>query len=233
LTVTFGATVASSSVCSVTSAGVVTALAAGVCTVTADQPGNASWNPAPQLTQNISVLTPQAIGPITFLPPNLTVTKTSTASAVANSGLAVSFGTTTPTVCTVSGLNNSIVTGSGLGICTITADQTGDAVTFVAAASQVTQNINVIDPFIKINTATVPDNTLNAALTIPTADATIYLQAAPLFVENVLMSNPVNIQLRGGYTDALFTNQTSFSTIKGSLTVKAGALKVTNLIVQQ
>ncbi len=45
-------------------------------------------------------------------------------SATASSGLAVSFGSTTSTVCTVSGSTVSLV---GVGLCTIEATQAGNA----------------------------------------------------------------------------------------------------------
>jgi hypothetical protein len=173
------------------------------------------------------IKTSQAIGAITLTPPSLTVGRTTVASATASSGYPVSFGVVSniPTICTISG---ATVTGVAEGDCTVTADQAGDA-TF-AIAPQVTQVIKVVPPIIKINTATVPDNTLNAALAIPVANADIYLQSdnqlslAPLFAEDVVMTNPVKIKLHGGYTDAAFTNQTTTTTIKGSLTIKGGTL---------
>jgi hypothetical protein len=208
------------------SSSTVTALSAGTCTITADQAGNTTYNAAPTVTQNITVLSDQAIGPITFIPPNLTVGTNSTVYAVSNSALPVTFNTKTPASCSVAG---STVSGVALGTCTVTAAQAGDA-TF-APASQVAQNISVIAPIIKIDTATIPNNTLNAALAIPTANATIYLQAAPVFLENVLMSNPATILLYGGYTDSAFSTETLSTTINGSLTVRNGTLKVRQLVV--
>jgi hypothetical protein len=43
------------------SSGLVSDLAAGACTIAADQPGNASVNPAPQVTQTITVAVPPSI----------------------------------------------------------------------------------------------------------------------------------------------------------------------------
>jgi hypothetical protein len=207
----------------------VNGLIAGDCIIAADQPGDTNWNPAPQVTRTITVLTPQAIGPISLSPPNLTAGSSTTASAVANSGLAVIFDTTTPTICSVTGTG---VSGLLEGICTITANQPGDAI--YAAAPQVTHDITIIPPFIKIDAATVPLNTLNAALATPQANASIYLQAIPLFEEKVVMSNPALIHLYGGYTDAGFSNQTSTSTIKGKLSIQAGSggLKVSKINVR-
>ena len=80
----------------------------------------------------------QTIGAISFSPTTLTVDGTTRASATATSGLAVSFSTATPSVCTVSG---DTITGITAGTCTIAASQTGDA--NYNAATQVTQSITV------------------------------------------------------------------------------------------
>jgi hypothetical protein len=61
-----------------------------------------------------------------------------TVSATASSGLAVSFASVTPTVCTVSG---STVTLVAAGTCTIHAMQTGN--TNFAAATPVNQSFLV------------------------------------------------------------------------------------------
>lgn len=86
-----------------------------------------------------AVLPSQTIGTISFLPTTLAVGATATASATATSGLAVSFSSTTPDVCTVSG---SVVSGIIPGTCIIAADQAGD--TSYSAATQVTQTIDTV-----------------------------------------------------------------------------------------
>ncbi|KOR28977.1 hypothetical protein TI04_09740, partial [Achromatium sp. WMS2] len=135
LIVDFGST--TPTVCTV-SGTTVTPVALGTCTITADQAGDANYNPAPQVTQNITVNKADQV--ITLgTAPNLTyLGYDGTLSATASSGLTVNFGTTTPTVCTVSGTTIAPV---AVGICTITADQSGDA--NYNAAPQVTQNIVV------------------------------------------------------------------------------------------
>ena len=45
----------SSAACSVDSAGVVTMLSAGTCTIAADQAGNTNYNAAPQVTQVVTI----------------------------------------------------------------------------------------------------------------------------------------------------------------------------------
>ena len=86
----------------------------------------------------------QTIGTITFTPATLVIGGTTTASATATSGLAVTFTSTTPAVCTVSGTNGSTVTGVTAGTCTIAANQAGNAT--YDAAPQVTNSITVRYP---------------------------------------------------------------------------------------
>lgn len=78
------------------------------------------------------------IGPINISPTSISVGGSATVTATANSGLEVSFGSTTPNVCTV---NGNKVTGSNVGTCTIVANQTGN--TIYAAATQLTQSIAI------------------------------------------------------------------------------------------
>jgi hypothetical protein len=116
--------------------------ATGTCTVLYNQAGDGSYSPATQVT-NTTAATPagQTIGPIGFTPPTLYVGGTTAASATATSGLAVTFSSTTPLVCTVSGSNGSTVNGVSAGLCTVAANQAGNA--NYNAAQQVTRNIAV------------------------------------------------------------------------------------------
>lgn len=128
-------------VCSVDSnSGVVLTLTVGTCIIAADQPGDSTYAPAPQVTQHITIIyDPNQT--ITFGPaPSLTLFGTATVSATASSGLAVSFGTTTPTICTVAA-NSGVVTDIAAGDCIVVADQAGDA--FYNAAPQATQTLTV------------------------------------------------------------------------------------------
>ena len=134
LTVTFASS--TPTICSVSGA-TVTGLAAGTCTITANQAGNTSYSAASQLTQNITV--GKSAQTISFgNAPTVTVGGSGTVSATASSGLTVTFASSTPTVCSVSG---KTVTGLAAGTCTITANQAGN--TSYSAASQLTQNITV------------------------------------------------------------------------------------------
>jgi hypothetical protein len=114
-------------------------VAAGTCTIAANQAGNASYAAASQVLQSFAVnKASQTIGAITFSPNSLAVGGTTTASATATSALGVTFSSTTPSICTVSG---SIVAGIAAGTCTIAADQIGNGT--YSAATQVTQSTAV------------------------------------------------------------------------------------------
>jgi hypothetical protein len=85
--------------------------------------------------------TQQTIGAITFSPTTLAVGGSATVSATASSGLAVSFSSTTPNICTLSG---NTANGVAVGTCTIAADQAGNS--SYSAASEITQSIQVTAP---------------------------------------------------------------------------------------
>ncbi len=118
------------SVCAVggTNGATVTVLRAGTCTLTAEQPGNTNYNAAPQVStiviinkasQAISGFTPPT--PISYAPaPNNTFTLSAMGGA---SGNPVTFASTSPTVCIVSG---ATVTMHRAGTCTLTAEQVGN-----------------------------------------------------------------------------------------------------------
>ncbi len=131
----------SPSVCSV-NGSVATLIAAGTCSITASQSGNGSYAPATSVTQTftISTLTIQTIafGSLS----NTAVTGTAPALiATASSGLAVSFASNSPSVCTV---NGSVITLVAPGTCSITASQSGNSV--YAAATPVTHTFVVNSP---------------------------------------------------------------------------------------
>ncbi|MEX8523162.1 MAG: hypothetical protein AB3X38_10405 [Leptothrix ochracea] len=108
-------------VCTV-SGTTVMGLASGTCTVLAQQTGSTQYNPAPGVTQDISVTAgPQnlSFGAV----PTVLVKGTGLLSAQSSSGLPVSFSTPSST-CAVSG--NTVI-GLAAGLCTIVVDQAGDA----------------------------------------------------------------------------------------------------------
>ena len=125
-------------VCSV-SGSTVTGLAAGTCTVAANQSGSGGYSAAAQVTQDITVgKGSQAI--VFGSAPTVVVGGTGTLFATGGASTSpVVFASSTPAVCTVAG---STVTGVTAGTCTVTADQAGDA--NYNAALQVSQNVSVV-----------------------------------------------------------------------------------------
>ncbi len=130
LTVTFVSS--TPQVCQVSGA-TVTLLSVGTCSIAAFQPGNANFTAAPPAAQSFMVI--QASQAITFgALSNQTFGSAVALGASASSGLPVVFAASPATVCAVAG---ALVTLTGLGTCTITATQPGNAI--YAAAMPVPQ----------------------------------------------------------------------------------------------
>jgi len=110
----------------------------GTVVVAANQAGNATYAAAPQVTQSITI----KIATQTINFPAIAGTQYAgtqiTLSATASSGLAVSFASQTPSVCTVAGATASLLTQ---GTCIIRATQAGSATW--APAVFVQQNVTV------------------------------------------------------------------------------------------
>lgn len=113
--------------------------------ITSDSGANPNGDPV-AMTGSNGIITvakaSQTIGAINFNPATVSAGGgTTTVSAVATSGLPVSFASTTPNVCTV---NGSTVTALTSGTCTIAADQAGNGA--YNAAPQVTGSITPSKP---------------------------------------------------------------------------------------
>ena len=148
LGVTYGST--TTTVCSVSGSS-VTLLHVGTCTINANQGGNSDWNAATQVTQSFSIA--KGNQTITFNPSNVRLDQGPvTLTASATSGLAVTYASTTPTVCTVSG---SSVTLLHAGTCTINANQGGNA--DWNGAAQVTQSFTINKGNQTITFGSLPD----------------------------------------------------------------------------
>jgi hypothetical protein len=113
----------------------VTITAAGSCTVTANQAGNATFNPAPSLPQPFTILKANQTISFGTLPNKRFGDPPFKISASASSGLPVIF--TASGACTISG---STVTLTGKSVCAIKASQAGNA--NYNAAADVTQTMN-------------------------------------------------------------------------------------------
>ncbi len=164
LTVSFAST--TSTVCTV-SGHTVTLVNHGTCSIEATQTGNADYSAAAPVTRSFGVS--KEAQTITFgtLPGKTLGAAPFTVSATASSGLAVSFASTTPTVCTVSG---STVTLVAHGACSIEATQAGN--NYFAAATAVTRSFAVSKEAQTITFGTLPAKTLGAAPFTVSATAT-------------------------------------------------------------
>jgi hypothetical protein len=122
--------------------GVVTDITAGTCIIIANQPGDATYAVAQSVRQTIEVA-PNRDQTITFTAaPTLTLGGTATVSATASSGLAVSYSSATPEVCSVTP-DTGQVTDLTAGDCIIAADQAGDSFFDAAAQAQLTITVAV------------------------------------------------------------------------------------------
>ncbi len=140
--------------CSVSSTA-LTATAPGPCAITLATINDPLWYPVVRVL-NVQVKAPQTI---TFPEPSDVAYGTAPfgLSATASSGLTVSFATTTPSVCSVSG---TTVTVGVVGTCTITASQAGDSSYF--AATDVTRSFEVSKASQTITFGSLSDRTMLA-----------------------------------------------------------------------
>ena len=149
LVVSFAST--TPAVCAVTGE-TVTLLAVGQCSILASQAGDSAYSAAPNVVRTFMVdAAARQSQTINFgpLPDKRPSDLPFSLSATASSGLAVSFASTTPAVCTVTG---NTVTLLAVGQCSILASQAGDSAysaapnvvrTFmVDAAARQSQTIN-------------------------------------------------------------------------------------------
>ncbi len=141
LAVTITVDSSSASVCSINVGGVVSFTGVGTCTLDANQAGNATWNPAPQVQQNMTVKSNQTISFTSAAPGNAAVGGTTyTPSATSTSGLAVTI-TVDSSSSAVCSINAGVVSFNAAGTCTLDANQAGNG-TF-NAASQIQQGVTV------------------------------------------------------------------------------------------
>jgi hypothetical protein len=100
----------------------VTLTAAGSCTITASQAGDANYNAAPDVSRAFNIARAAQTITLDPIPDKASGDPPFAAAATASSGLPVTFGAAGS--CTVAG---NIITLTGSGSCTITASQAGDA----------------------------------------------------------------------------------------------------------
>ena len=122
---------ATPTVCDFLGGNTFSILAGGTCTITADQPGDVAWNPAPQAAQTFAI--DPASQSLTF--PQQTETtrwfhagttfaiSPQATSADPNSGQAILYSSLATGVCSVSGTTVTMVSA---GVCILAAGQAGD-----------------------------------------------------------------------------------------------------------
>jgi hypothetical protein len=127
LAVTFTAAPSSAGICTV-SGSTVSFVGGGTCTISANQAGNSSYEPAPQVQQSFTVAPAAQTVTITSSNPGPVDNESApyTVTAFASSGLSVVIVIPPESdgVCTVSG---STVTFLARGDCYVVAYQAGDA----------------------------------------------------------------------------------------------------------
>lgn len=184
----------STSVCTVLGT-TLTIVGIGTCSITATQTGDANYNAATSVTQGFTVS--QATQSINF-PAQVPASRSFVAGstfpispvATATSGLGVIYTSTTTGVCTVVGLNATMLAP---GTCTIAANQSGSA-NFQAAA-QATQNVTL--------STTVPGAPVIGAATGGNGQATINFtppanNGGSAITSYTATCNPGNISAVGG-----------------------------------
>ena len=131
-------TSATTGVCTV-SGTTVTLVAPGTCTINANQAGNGTYAASPQVQQSFGVsYRSQSISFDALAGATLGVSSAPLIRGSASSGLGVTFSSTTPGVCTVSGTTISMLNP---GTCTISASQAGNGT--YSAAPNVTQSFAI------------------------------------------------------------------------------------------
>ncbi len=163
LVVTFTTTTPSVCTAGETHGATITLVSSGTCTVEADQPGNASYAPADAAFQSFTVA--KVDQTITFTAPvSHSLAQSPVAlNATASSGLAVTFSSQLPAVCTVLGTSVTLVS---IGMCTIQADQPGNGTYNAAPAVQQAFSVTPAPKTDQtITFAALPDIAINATLT--------------------------------------------------------------------
>ena len=180
LTVSFTST--TPAICKI-SGSTASLLTAGTCTIQASQAGSSVYGAAPTATQSFAVNPlSQTITFTTISPQAVNTSAGVTLTATASSGLAVSFVSTTPAICTVSG---STVTLLALGTCIVQANQPGDGVVY-AAAPTVTQSFTVeyANPLTNTNFGVVKIGSPSSVIAVPiTFNAAVTLGSVSVLTE--------------------------------------------------
>jgi len=159
----------------------------GTCVVQYDQAGDADYNAAPQVTNNVAAQKlDQTINVTTPAPANAAYNSSFSVDATASSGLPVSYSSGSPGVCTNVGALFTMI--SGTGTCVVQYDQGGNA--NYNAAPQVTNNVTA-----QTETLTVTGITANDKVYDGTTVASINVGGAVLV--GVIGGDEVTLDVTG------------------------------------
>jgi hypothetical protein len=223
---------ATTDTCTVTD-GTVSIVAAGDCTIDADQPGDDDWDAASTVSRTFTVAKADQIIDFAALGGLAVGVGDFDVSAAATSTLGVAFSTATTTVCTLAGATVSI---AGVGTCTIDADQAGDD--DWNAASTVSRSFTVARGDQTIDFGAPPDAvfggadfvtsaTASSGLTVVLSSATPAACAVAGFTVSILGAGTCTIDAdQGGDGDWNSAPRVSrgFAVAKGDQTIAFGAL---------
>ncbi len=220
-------------VCS--ASGVTVTLATlGTCTIQATQAGNATYATATPVNESFQVTPENQAISFGALSNQTLGTAPFTLSATASSGLAVSFASTTPAVCNVSGATATLVAA---GTCTIQATQAGNAT--YGAATPVNQSFQVMQESQTITFAALSNQTLGTApftvsasassgLAVSFASTTSGVCTVAGSTVTVVAAGTCTIQAtqagNASYAAATAVNQ-SFQVTQGSQTITFGSTR--------
>lgn len=230
LAVVFSST--TTGVCTV-AGSTVTLVAAGGCTIAANQPGDGTYAPAQEVQRSFTVnkagqtLSFASISAKTLANSPLPLT------ATASSGLTVAFSGSTPAVCTVSGATATLV---ATGSCTVTASQPGDANYNAATSVPRTFTVNKVAQsitFATISTKTLAQSplaltgTASSGLTVDFSSTTPAVCAVAGTAATLLTTGTCSIaanQAGDSYWAAAPQILRSFSVTKASQTISFATL---------
>ncbi len=162
----------------------------GICTVAANQAGNATYALAQQVTQNITINpapqtitfdpTPATVNPVRCCAlPDFTVSATG-----GSSGNPIVFTSLTPDVCSSFGLQQNFI-GNAPGTCIIAADQAGNAT--YAPAPRVTRSVTIL----KRNQMIVFGTNPGPVNFTPNSTFAVSAKATPANIDHWDTGNPV------------------------------------------
>ncbi len=224
LPVTFSTTTPDVCTAGGTDGSMITLLDVGRCTVRAEQAGDSVYRSANAVNRSFTVrtltqrITFPAIGTRDTAESPVTVT------AVASSGLPVTFTTTTPDVCTAGGTDGSMITLLDVGRCTVRAEQAGDA--YWAAASAVNRGFNVTLPPLTVESFDASPTVLSSVGGTVDLWATVsFAETCRFSVSPALDGFPLTVPCTDGTASAVATLPTNSRSNSRNYTFRLSALR--------